>query len=265
MLNSTKGRKERIGKIYQMHANKREEIASRRRRSDRRRDGSEGHHHRRDPVRPGQPGRAGVDGLPGPGDRAGHRAEDQVRPGEAGRRHPAAGRGGPDLPGAHRRRDRSDDHRRHGRAAPRGADRPDEARVPGRGQHRQAAGGVPRDPAPRGGEGRLHPQEAVRWLGSVRQGDHRPGAAGAGLGLRVRQRRHRRSDPQGVHPGGRRGHPGRHAVRRAGRLPGRGHQGDADRTARTTTSTPPSSPSGSPARWSSRRPPGGPTRLCWSR
>ena len=28
MLNSTKGRKERIGKIYQMHANKREEIAS---------------------------------------------------------------------------------------------------------------------------------------------------------------------------------------------------------------------------------------------
>ena len=28
VLNSTKGRKERIGKIYQMHANKREEIAS---------------------------------------------------------------------------------------------------------------------------------------------------------------------------------------------------------------------------------------------
>src|SRR3712207_9307707 len=28
VLNSTKGRKERIGKIYQMHANKRQEIAS---------------------------------------------------------------------------------------------------------------------------------------------------------------------------------------------------------------------------------------------
>ena len=28
MLNSTKGRKERIGKIYQMHANKREERPS---------------------------------------------------------------------------------------------------------------------------------------------------------------------------------------------------------------------------------------------
>ena len=29
MLNSTKGRKERIGKIYQMHANKREETPDR--------------------------------------------------------------------------------------------------------------------------------------------------------------------------------------------------------------------------------------------
>ena len=54
VLNSTKDRKERIGKIYQMHANKREE----------RRDGvgagdivavhgSEGDHHRRHAVRPG--------------------------------------------------------------------------------------------------------------------------------------------------------------------------------------------------------------------
>ena len=46
VLNSTKGRKERIGKIYQMHANKREEIASRRRRPDRRRHGPQGHHDR---------------------------------------------------------------------------------------------------------------------------------------------------------------------------------------------------------------------------
>ena len=46
VLNSTKGRKERIGKIYRMHANKREEIERGQRRPDRRRDGSEGHHHR---------------------------------------------------------------------------------------------------------------------------------------------------------------------------------------------------------------------------
>ena len=36
---------------------------------------------------------------------------------------PEARRGGPDLPGQPRRRDRPDDHRRHGRAAPRGAGR----------------------------------------------------------------------------------------------------------------------------------------------
>ena len=45
VLNSTKDRKERIGKIYRMHANKREEI-ERRRRPDRRGDGSEADHHR---------------------------------------------------------------------------------------------------------------------------------------------------------------------------------------------------------------------------
>jgi elongation factor G len=51
VLNSTKGNKERIGKIYRMHANKREEI-ERRRRPDRRGDGSEEHHDRRHAVRP---------------------------------------------------------------------------------------------------------------------------------------------------------------------------------------------------------------------
>ena len=76
-------------------------------------------------------------------------------------------------------------------------------------------------------EGRLRAQEAVRRFWPVRQGDHRSRAAGARVGLLVRQRRHRRSDPEGVHPGGRRRHPGRHAVRRAGRLPGGRHQGHA--------------------------------------
>ena len=37
--------------------------------------------------------------------------------------------------------------------------------------------------------------------------------------VRVRQRGHRWSDPEGVHPVGGRRCPGRHAVRRAGRLP----------------------------------------------
>ena len=47
VLNSTKGRKERIGKIFQMHANKREEKPSVGCRNDRGCHGSEGHHDRR--------------------------------------------------------------------------------------------------------------------------------------------------------------------------------------------------------------------------
>ena len=130
VLNSVKGKKERIGKIYQMHANKREEIEA---------IGAGmicavmglkdtttgetlcdpsvspsycfGLAH---PVRRLQAGRAGDHDLPGSGHRAGHRAEVEGRPGEARHRHPASRRGGPHLPGAHRRGDRPDHHRRHG-------------------------------------------------------------------------------------------------------------------------------------------------------
>ena len=145
VLNSTKGRKERIGKIYQMHANKREEIDRVGAGAHRRGHGPEGHHHRRHPVRRRPPGDPRVDGLPGPGHPRRDRAEDQERPGEARHRDPAARRGGPDLPGPHRRGDRPDDHRRHGRAPPRRARRPDAPRVQRRGQRRQAAGRLPRD------------------------------------------------------------------------------------------------------------------------
>ena len=77
VVNATKDRKERIGKIYQMHANKREELAS----------VSAG-----DIVAvmglkqtttgdtlsdPGAPDRPRVDELPGSGHLGGHRAEDQ--------------------------------------------------------------------------------------------------------------------------------------------------------------------------------------------
>ncbi len=48
-------------------------------------------------------------------------------------------------------------------------------------------------------------------------------------------------------------------------LPAGRREGHAAATARTTRSTPPSSPSRSPVRWRSRRPPGGPTRCCSSR
>ena len=145
VLNSVNGRKERIGKVYQMHANKREEIASvgagqivavmglK--------DTKTGH----TLCDPQQPGRPRVDDVPGPGDRGRDRAQDQGRPGEARHRDPAALRRGPDLHGQDRRGDRPDDHRRHGRAPPGDPRRPDEARVPRRGDRRQAAGGLPRD------------------------------------------------------------------------------------------------------------------------
>ena len=114
VLNSVTMRKERIGKVYQMHANKREEIAS---------------------VGAGQI--VAVMGLketktghtlcdiqspvvlesmtfPAPVIEVGDRAQDQGRPGEARYGDPAALRRGPDVHGQGRRRDRPDDHRRHG-------------------------------------------------------------------------------------------------------------------------------------------------------
>ena len=51
----------------------------------------------------------------------------------------------PTFTGPHRRGHRPDDHRRHGRAAPRGARRPHAPRVHGRGQRRQAPGRLPGD------------------------------------------------------------------------------------------------------------------------
>ena len=57
-------------------------------------------------------------------------------------------RGGPDVPGPHRRGDRPDRDLGHGRAAPRGARRPHAARVQGRRHRRQAAGRLPRDHHP---------------------------------------------------------------------------------------------------------------------
>ena len=78
----------------------------------------------------------------------------------------------------------------------------------------------------REGRGALHPPD--RWPRPVRPRRHQPRADRPGRRLRVRRQDHRRRDPEGVHPLGRRRHPGRHAVRRAGRLPGRRHPGHAD-------------------------------------
>ncbi len=84
VFNSTKGKRERIGRILQMHANKRED-RGRGCRRHRRRHRAQGHHHWRHALRSGEADRAGVDDLPGAGHLCGHRAEDQGGPGQDGR------------------------------------------------------------------------------------------------------------------------------------------------------------------------------------
>ncbi len=51
VLNATKGKKERIGKLFQMHANKENPVDSAVGRPHLRDDRPQGHHHRRHPVR----------------------------------------------------------------------------------------------------------------------------------------------------------------------------------------------------------------------
>ncbi len=82
-----------------------------------------------------------------------------------------------------------------------------------------------------GRESRLHAQEADRWLRPVREGPDHPGAAAAGRrdDVRVRQLGHRRPDPEGVHSVGGRRCSGRHAVRHPGRLPARRSEAHAAR------------------------------------
>ena len=88
----------------------------------------------------------------------------------------------PVVPRAHRRRDRSDHHQRHGRAAPRDHRRPHAARVQGRVQRRQARGRVPRGiTQDRQARGQVH--QAVRRPRHVRPrlARDRPGEPGAGF------------------------------------------------------------------------------------
>ncbi len=134
-------------------------------------------------------------------------------------------RGGPDVPGPLRRGDRPDGHLRHGRAAPRGARRPDAAGVQRRRQRRQAAGRLPRDDPQAGREDRGALRPPDRRPRPVRPRRHQPRADRARRRLRVRRQDHRWRHPEGVHPLGRRRHPGGHDLGRAGRVPDRRRPG----------------------------------------
>ena len=91
---------------------------------------------------------------------------------------------------------------------------PAAARVQGRRERRPAAGRLPRDRAPAGGEDRRPLRAADGWPRSVRPRRDQP-RAGARRGLRLRQQDQGRLDPVRVHPRGRAGHRGGARVRRA--------------------------------------------------
>ena len=103
VLNTTSGKKERIGRLLKMHANKREEIKKVRAGDIAAAVGpktvSTGH----TICDPGPSGAARDDGVHEAGDRDGHRAEDARRSGEARRGAFQAAARGPYLQGASRR------------------------------------------------------------------------------------------------------------------------------------------------------------------
>ena len=170
VLNATKNKKERIGRLVKMHANKREEIQE---------------------ILAGdicaavglktagtgdticadrRAGGARIDRLPDARHSARDRAEDEGGPGKARRRDQQAGQRRSDVEGLDRSRNRPDDSRRHGRAAPGNHRRPHEARVQRGGERRQAAGRLSRDDSQHR-RIRVHAQEADRRQRSVRQGE----------------------------------------------------------------------------------------------
>ena len=108
VLNTTKGQRERIGRLLKMHANKREEIKEVWAGDIAAAVGLK-HVTTGDTICDSDdPGRARVDPVPGAGHRARGRAEDEERPGEARQRPRQADAGGPDLQGRDRQGHRPD-------------------------------------------------------------------------------------------------------------------------------------------------------------
>ena len=85
VLNSTKGERERIGRLLRMHANHREEIESVAAGDICAIIGLKSILHGRHALRSGAPDHPRIDHLPGAGDLGLGRAEDQGRPGQDGR------------------------------------------------------------------------------------------------------------------------------------------------------------------------------------
>ena len=151
---------------------------------------------------------------PRAGDELRGHAEDEGRRGEDGHRAPAARRGGSDAEPAPRPADRGGAPLRDEPDARRGRGRAGEAALRRRRRAAPAARPVPRDDPPRGA--RAGPlQEADRRARPVRRLPHRDRADRRRAGLRVRGQDRRRRHPAELPAGGRQGHPGGDAARRA--------------------------------------------------
>ena len=217
VYNSTKGQKERIGRILQMHANQPRGDRLGRRRRHRRRGRPQEHVHRRHAVRGVEADRARVHHVPRAGHRAGGGAEDEGRPGQDGDR-PRSG-----WP-RRTRRSASAPTRRRGQTRIAGmgelhlevlVDRMlREFKVAG--QRRAAPGELPRgDPQGRARRGPLRPPD--RRQGPVRPRGHEPRAARAGERVRLREQDRRRRGAARVLEGDRAGRP--RGARRAASWP----------------------------------------------
>ena len=176
VLNPTKGKKERIGRILQMHANHREEIEEVYAGDIAAAVGLKDTFTGDTLTDPDHPVILESMTFPEPVIEVKIEPKTKADQDKLAHRPPAPGRGGPDLPRPDRPGDGRDAHRRHGRAAPRRPRRPDGPRVQGRRQHRQAAGLLSRDdPSRRRGQRPLRPPD--RRQGPVRPRRHQAGAA----------------------------------------------------------------------------------------
>ena len=116
----------------------------------------------------------------------------------------------------------------HGRAASGNHHRPSAPRIRRGCEYRRAAGGVSRDDF-EGAYGDVHAQEAVRRFGPVRRSEDRVRAFGAECGHPLPEQGRGRLGAEGIHPGRGKRHPGAGRYGRAGRVPDRGFHVHADR------------------------------------
>ncbi len=161
VINSTKDRRERIGRMLLDARQQPRGHQGGLRRRHRGARGPQGGAHRRHALRPAEAGDPGEDGIPRSGDRDRDRAEVQGRPGEARRRAGEARCRGPLVPRPYRSGVRPDHHQGDGRAASRHQGRHPPADLQGRRQYRRAAGRLSRADHQAGHRG-LRPQEADR-------------------------------------------------------------------------------------------------------